>query len=268
MTSVSIITPVYNGERYIENCLQTVIDQDCNCVEHIIVDGNSRDATSNIVQRYTNNYAHIKWLSEPDKGQSDAMNKGIRLAKGKILGILNVDDYYEAGVLNRIVEIFETRSEPSLVVGNCNVWDHAGRLKYVNKPANLGITDLLLGWSINPHPVNPSAYFYHRSLHDRVGWYDVDDHYAMDLAFLLKAVKVATTAYHNEIWGNYREIDGTKTVTDKQRGMSSERARRIRVEHRRQLSIRDQFQVLRLQALHALTRLLKRSFRREKKRNG
>jgi glycosyltransferase involved in cell wall biosynthesis len=268
MNVISVITPVYNGQSHIESCLKSVISQKCDNVEHIIVDGDSNDATIDIVKQYAEDHSHIRWISEPDDGQSDAMNKGIAIARGEILGILNVDDYYEQGVLKRIVELFEKLPEPSLLVGNCNVWDTQGNLKYINKPAKLNIIDLLLGWDINPHPVNPAAYFYHKSLHDIVGGYDTNNHYAMDLDFLLKAARYAATKYIDEIWGNYRELDGTKTAIDKQRGESRERAKEILREHRRKLCIAEQFQFMTLKAYYEYPKLLRRIFNKIQRKSG
>jgi glycosyltransferase involved in cell wall biosynthesis len=188
---ISVITPVFNGDQHIEACIKSVIDQACNNVEHIIIDGGSTDTTVEIIKQYAKKYPHIVWVSEKDNGQSDAMNKGINMAKGNILSFLNVDDYYEPGALNRVNQLFENQPEPSLLVGNCNVWKHNGSLAYVNRPDKLKITDLLLGWSIHPHPVNPSAYFYHKSLHQQIGLYDINEHFALDLDFLLKAVRAA-----------------------------------------------------------------------------
>ncbi len=229
--TLSVITPVYNGEAHIENCLQTVIEQHCSRAEHIVIDGHSDDSTVNIVKKYAAAYPHIRWVSEPDKGQSDAMNKGIAMAMGDILAILNVDDYYEPGVLNRVISLFTDLPAPAMLVGNCNVWCAQGKLKYINKPAKLDITELLLGWKINQHPVNPSAYFYHKSLHDIVGLYDPQNHYAMDLDFLLLAAVSAKTHYVDEIFGNYRLLDGTKTVLDQQRGEAQARSRKIHQKH-------------------------------------
>ena len=108
---ISVITPVYNGERFIEACIQVVIDQQCPDVEHIIVDGGSNDQTVDIIKRYAEQYSHIRWLSEKDQGQSDAMNKGIAIAKGEILAILNVDDDYEVNVLTILLTFFEAEAE-------------------------------------------------------------------------------------------------------------------------------------------------------------
>ena len=76
------------------------------------------------------------------------------------------------------------------------------------------MTDLLLGSDVNPFPVNPSAYFYHRSLTKAIGLFATDEHYVMDLDFILKAVRVANVKYVDEVWGNFRLIVGTKTRTD------------------------------------------------------
>ena len=171
---LSIITPVLNGEKFMEECIKNVIHQKCPFIEHVIVDGGSIDGTVDVIKQYAEQYKHIRWNSEKDKGQSDAQNKGIMMSKGEIISFLNVDDYYEPGVFMRILEIFKTLPEPSLLVGNCNVWDHDGSLREICKPKKLKITDLLMGYAINPHPVNPTSYFYHRSLHDIVGLYDND----------------------------------------------------------------------------------------------
>ncbi len=237
---ISVITPIYNGEKFIESCLQTVINQNCASVEHLIVDGGSIDRTIEIVQRYAQQYPHIRWISEPDRGQSDAMNKGIALAKGEIIAMLNVDDYYEPNVLNRVEEIFKTLPEPSFVSGNCQIWDDEGQLLEVNRPEKLKLFDLVLGLNVNPYPCNPSAYFYHASLHQKVGGYEIADHYAMDLDFILRAVGAAHTVYVDEVWGNYRRIEGTKTVEDLRNGKTNQRVLDLLMRHRKQLSGSDQ----------------------------
>ncbi|MBF2000865.1 MAG: glycosyltransferase [Synechococcales cyanobacterium M58_A2018_015] len=232
---ISVITPVYNGERFIEGCIQAVIKQNCPDVEHIIVDGCSSDRTMEIVKGYAAHHPHIRWLSEPDQGQSDAMNKGIALAKGDILSFLNVDDYYEPNVLNRVTEIFKTLPQPSLLVGNCNVWDRDDHIRFVNKPKHLKLEDLLLGDDVNPMPYNPSAYFYHTSLHQLVGLYDLNEHYCMDLDFLLRAVQVAHLRYVNEVWGNFRRIEGTKTFSIGEQGLLASHSERVLNKYQQQL---------------------------------
>ncbi|WP_138497667.1 glycosyltransferase family 2 protein [Nostoc sp. PA-18-2419] len=247
---ISIITPVYNGEKFIEFCLQVVIKQNFSEVEHIIVDGGSTDKTIDVIKHYANQYSHIRWISEKDQGQSDAMNKGISLAQGAIIGILNVDDFYEPNVIRRIWELFQTLPEPSLIVGNCNIWDHRDRLIQVNKPKRLRTVNLLTEKQINDdgiidtaYPVNPSAYFYHKSLHQQIGLYKVEEDYLMDLDFLLKAVRLAQVKYFNEIWGNYRYYPGTKTFGDITNGTSQTRIRQLFKEYAKTLSLIEQWEI-------------------------
>jgi glycosyltransferase involved in cell wall biosynthesis len=234
---ISIVTPVYNGERFIESCIEVVIAQEYPDIEHVIVDGGSTDRTAEIIQRYAEKHGHIRRISEKDRGQADAMNKGISMAAGEILGILNVDDYYEPNLLTRVARYFETLPEPSLLVGNCNVWDEQGNIIVVNKPAKLKLEDLLLGFFAHPHPVNPSAYFYHTSLHAKVGSYKVEEHYALDLDFLLRAVQVAHVKYVDEVWGNQRLIEGTKTLDDVKSGKIHARMKYYHKLYRRNLPI-------------------------------
>lgn len=241
--ALSIITPVYNGEKFIESCLQTVIEQHCLSAEHLIVDGNSSDRTIEIVQQYAKRYSHIRWISEKDQGQSDAMNKGIATARGEIVGFLNVDDYYEPNVLNRVLDIFQSLPKPSFVTGNCNVWNDAGELKKFNRPVKLKLTDLLLGAEINPPPINPSAYFYHKCLHQTIGLYKLDEHYAMDIDFIFRTVQVAHTKHVDQTWGNYREIEGTKTIVDWRSGEGARRAEALLRTYRNQLPLLSQFQI-------------------------
>ncbi|MEA5573960.1 glycosyltransferase family 2 protein [Calothrix sp. UHCC 0171] len=268
---ISIITPVYNAERFIGSCIQVVIDQNCLNIEHIIIDGGSTDRTVEIVKQYAEKYSHIRWISEKDKGQSDAMNKGIAMAKGEILGILNVDDFYQPNVLNRILKIFPSLPEPTLLVGNCNVLNDQDNIVQINKPNNLNFLALLTGIEhISTFPYNPSAYFYHTSLHQTIGLYKVDEHYAMDIDFILRAVQVATVNYVDEIWGNFRLIKGTKTFNDLQSGQCGYRFFQILKQYRKQLPLSQQIRIntveKRAHLQYFLTKNIKYSMRFLKRR--
>lgn len=237
-TLLSIITPVLNGEKYIESCIKNVIDQHCPNAEHIVVDGGSIDKTMDVVKRYAREYSHLRYISEKDSGQSDSMNKGIAMAEGAIVGFLNADDYYEPDILNQAINIFKMLAKPSLLVGNCNVLDDSGEVRAVNKPSNLNYHDLLCGnEAINPFPFNPSAYFYHKSLHQTIGLYDSDEHFVMDIDFLLRAIQIADIKYMNQTFGNFRYIEGTKTFVDNRQGKGAIRLHNLLEKYRKQLPL-------------------------------
>jgi glycosyltransferase involved in cell wall biosynthesis len=230
---ISVITPVYNGKHFIEGCIQNVIEQANHDVEHVIVDGGSTDGTSEIIAQYASMYTHIRWISEKDQGQSDAMNKGINLAKGKIVNFLNVDDFYEPNTLNRITSLSENLSKPTLLVGNCRILGEEDKLIDINCPRKLDVSSLLRLKS--PFPLNPSAYFYHKSLHETIGLFPVDEHYLMDLDFILKAIPNSEAIYYDEIWGNHRQIQGTKTIGLIQSGDHLNAVKKLILSHSKRL---------------------------------
>lgn len=240
---LSVITPVYNGERFIEFCIKNVMEQKCNKIEHIIIDGGSTDGTIELIRKYADTNAHIRWISEKDKGQSDAMNKGILLAKGEILNFLNVDDYFEPNILNDIIEMFGTLPEPTLLVGNCNVWDDNGKLWFISKPSKINLTNILAERYFESFPMNPSAYFYHASLHKKTGLYKVDENFIMDIDFIIKAVQSANVIYIDKLFGNYRYLKGTKSYDDDKNGNNGTRIKAIVDYYFKQQPIYEQIKI-------------------------
>ncbi len=267
---ISIITPVYNGERFVEQCILNVVAQKCSNLEHIFIDGGSTDKTLEIIASYASHNTHIRWISERDQGQSDAMNKGIRLSKGNILGFLNVDDYYEPDILNRINSIFNGLEDPSFVVGNCNIVNESGEVIVVNKPSRLKLRDLLILPKLTPYPCNPSAYFYHKSLHGLVGVYLETEHFAMDLDFILRAIQEANVYYFDEVWGNFRLCKGTKTFQDMRNGNMHYRIDSIVKKYRRDLSYRQKIEIYIISffsSTKALISAIKKRFKQSPDRN-
>ena len=127
--------------------------------------------------------------------------------------------------------IFDGLPEPSFVLGNCKVFGDGDILIYHNRPRRFGLVRLYCGHGRDDYdqavfPVNPSAYFYHRSLHDKVGMFVLDQHQEMDTDFLLRAVRVAKIRYYDEHWGNQRLVEGTKTLRALQNGSLPEIVRR------------------------------------------
>lgn len=114
--TVSIVTVVFNGEKYLEQTIQSVIGQTYSNVEYIIIDGQSQDSTLEIIKKYENQIDF--WSSEPDEGIYDAMNKGLEKATGDIIAFLNADDWYELDTIESIVDVFSTSENLSFVFGD------------------------------------------------------------------------------------------------------------------------------------------------------
>ena len=118
---VSIITPVRNGIKYLPECIQSVLNQSYPNIEHVIVDGVSTDGTMEMLADYKSKFPdRIRFISEPDKSAGEAWVKGIRLAKGTILGWLGADDTYAPNAIQTVVKFFETNPGTYFVFGGCN----------------------------------------------------------------------------------------------------------------------------------------------------
>jgi glycosyltransferase involved in cell wall biosynthesis len=206
----------------------------------MIVDGGSTDGTVDIIKRHAAKHPHIRWISEKDEGQSDAMNKGIRLAQGEVIGFLNVDDYYEPNVLNDILDIFSQLPVPSFVVGNCNVLNESGEIQIVSSPRQVILKDLLIALASENHsayPVNPVAYFYHKLLHEQIGFYRKELVCEMDLDFLCRAYSsAAKIKYVDQLFGHFRLCPGTKTFKNIQCGKDVIARQRLVRQYKKQLS--------------------------------
>lgn len=179
---VSIITATYNSEKTLRDTIESVMSQDYSDIEYIIVDGKSKDHTLDIVQEYRNRIATV--VSEPDKGIYDAMNKGIRLATGDLIGILNSDDFFiDAHVISQIVEAFE--EEPSLEGVHANLYyvkqDEPSKVvrHWVSSEYKPG--SFFKGW----HPAHPTLYL-RREVYQKYGLFDLNFPLAADFELMLR----------------------------------------------------------------------------------
>lgn len=118
---ISIVTVVFNGEKYLEETIQSVINQTYSNVEYIIIDGGSTDGTLDIIKKYENQIDY--WISEKDSGIYDAMNKGIKTASGEIIAFLNADDRYELSAIENVAQLFINDNSIDFIYGDLNIID-------------------------------------------------------------------------------------------------------------------------------------------------
>jgi glycosyltransferase involved in cell wall biosynthesis len=172
---LTIITPSYNQAGFIEKTLRSVLDQGYENLEYIVVDGGSTDGSAEIIKRYEDRLAW--WVSEPDKGQTDALNKALRRATGDVVAYINSDDYYLPGAFDHAIAGFE-RSGASWVSGVCrfvNVHEDDDHTWVATLPKHGRHR-----WVLDPWAVPQSATFWRRELFERYGPFRDDMHYVFD----------------------------------------------------------------------------------------
>ncbi|MBR2373030.1 MAG: glycosyltransferase [Lentisphaeria bacterium] len=172
---ISIITVCYNSAKTIRRTFESVLNQTFTDYEYIVVDGNSKDGTLDIIKEYEPKFnGRMRWISEPDNGIYDAMNKGIRMAQGEIIGIINSDDYYEFDALQNIAAYSDRKAD--VYYGMCRQLDEQGEITVIRsnhiRLKNRGML----------HP----ACFVSRDAYDKFGLFDLQYKIAADYELLLR----------------------------------------------------------------------------------
>jgi len=203
---VSIITPSFNQSRYIEATINSVLSQDYPNIEYMIVDGGSRDGTVEIVKKYENKLAW--WVSEKDKGQTDAINKGFARAKGEILAWLNSDDTYEPGAISAAVKYLQEHPEAGMVYGDCNFINEDGRVIGKFGAAQTNQKLLRQGYVHIPQ----QTMFFRTELWKQVGPLDPSFYFAMDYDLWTRISARAQLKYVPQTWANFRLHTTGKTI--------------------------------------------------------
>ena len=178
---ISIITVVYNADAFLKECIESIIAQTYSDIEYIVVDGGSTDGTISIINQYSRFITHF--ISEKDEGLYDAINKGIKLATGEVIGILNADDVLAGeNIIKRVAQAFEHHTKIDGIYGDLN-YVHPTKMNIVrawkSKPADF--TAIELGWM----PAHPTLYL-KRNLFEKYGNYALDLGTAADYDLILR----------------------------------------------------------------------------------
>lgn len=207
----SIVTPSLNQGHFIEETICSVLDQKYSNLEYIIIDGGSTDNTLEIIKKYQKHVTY--WESKPDKGQSDAINKGLKRANGEIINWLNSDDFYEPDALFKVAEAFQDQSV-QVVTGRSRIFYQDTKKERYSRGTDIyeGNLAKTIGWARIDQPET----FFRSSVIEKVGYINPSLHYVMDkewwmrflLVFGLKGVRKV-----EDILANFRVHDQSKTCS-------------------------------------------------------
>lgn len=202
---VSIITPSFNQGEFIKATIESVLNQDYPNIEYLVMDGGSTDNTVEILKSYGD---RIQWVSEKDKGQADAVNKGIKRAKGQIIGWLNSDDTYLEGAVSKMVDYLKTHPDTDMVYGEGYYTDKEGNIteRYLTEKYNRNrLAEMCI-------ICQPTAFFT-KEIVERVGMLDVEHQLSMDYELWLRMAKAGKIAYIPDYIATSRMYEENKTLS-------------------------------------------------------
>ncbi|HTP02542.1 MAG TPA: glycosyltransferase family 2 protein [Anaerolineales bacterium] len=203
MTLVSIVTPSYNQAAFLEQTIRSVLEQDHPELEYIVVDGGSTDGSLEIIRCHADQLAW--WASEKDSGQAEAINKGMKRARGEIVGWLNSDDMLLPGAIASAVQGFASRPKAVLVYGDTRAVDAENRTLNVLHYRQLSLADLLC-FEIIGQP----AVFMRRSAFEAAGGLDPSYHFMLDHQLWIKIAQQGEIVHVEQVWAAARYHPGAK----------------------------------------------------------
>jgi glycosyltransferase involved in cell wall biosynthesis len=207
---ISIVTPSFNQAAYIEETLWSVKNQNYPNIEHVVIDGASTDGSVDILHRYASlpNWGHLSWISEPDRGQTAAINKGFRLASGDIFAYLCADDRYAQDVFRFVASHFQSNPAIDLIYGECHFIDEAGTIMRRKRPVYFDRRRLLRANCIWQPTV-----FFRKRVWEVVGPFNENLQFAMDYEYWLRAAQTCSIQSVSAHLADYRLHSSSKTVT-------------------------------------------------------
>lgn len=187
--TISVMTPSFNQADFISQTIHSVLTQNYSHLEYLIIDGGSTDGTLDILRSYS---GRLTWLSEPDHGQAEAINKGLQRATGDILAWLNSDDLYLPGALQCIADFFTRQPDVDMVYGDYHLIDSRGKLLLRKKEIPFDYNILLYGLDYISQPTT----FFRRRVVERVGYLDESLHYGLDWEYWLRIARAGGQVAH------------------------------------------------------------------------
>lgn len=223
---ISIITPSLNQGEFIEETILSVLSQDYPCLEYLVMDGGSSDNTLKVLGKFSD---RIKWVSEADKGQTNAINKGLRLTDGSIVGYLNADDLLLPGSLLKVAGTFTQHPGAMWAIGKCRIVD--GRNNETRKLIT-SYKNLLLelgGFSplVMTNYISQPSTFWRRDVLETVGFLDENLHYVMDYDYWLRLYSRYSPVFIPEYLASFKIHPSSKTTSTGHRNVYIEEEKRV-----------------------------------------
>jgi len=195
--TISIVTPSFQQSAYLETAIRSVLYQDYPASEYYVIDGASSDGSVEIIRKYENRLSG--WISEKDRGQADAINKGFSRCSGDIFGWINSDDFYLSNTFSAVADFFASHPDTDLVYGDVLSLDGYGKLLNVMSFADYDMNDLMT-FRIISQP----AVFFRRTAWEKAGGLDLDYHYLLDHHLWLRIASRGKIAYAHSLWSAAR----------------------------------------------------------------
>jgi glycosyltransferase involved in cell wall biosynthesis len=209
---ITVVTPSFNQARFLEQTIDSVLSQDYPRLKYIIVDGGSTDGSVEIIKKYEKHLAW--WVSEKDRGQTDAINKGFGRARGDVFAWLNSDDTYEPGAVGAAAKLLVNFPEVGMMYANANYIDEAGRIIGRFPAAQTDYRRLRQGYVHIPQ----QTAFFRAALWNQLGPLDPSFFFAMDYDLWTRIAAVTEMKYvHYETWANFRIHSAAKTISNDDR---------------------------------------------------
>lgn len=219
---ISIITTNFNTDKFLERTIKSILSQKGNFeLEYIITDGASTDKSIDIIKKYDKEVKEGKWgkhitykyISEKDKGQSDGINKGLKMATGDLVAFLNSDDVYTEGTLDKVVRYFEENEECMWLTGYCRIINENDKeiKKYITLYKNFNLRRFTFEKLLIEDSIPQPATFWRRKLHDEFGYIDESLHFAMDQDLWARFASKYKLHLIREYLAEFRFTSDTKT---------------------------------------------------------
>ena len=205
---ISIITPSYNQAEFLERTILSVLNQNYPNLEYIIIDGGSTDGSVEIIKKYEKYLSY--WISEKDNGQTDAINKGFKIATGEIFAWINSDDTYLLGTFSKVAKAFQQHPEADLMYGN---------IYFINEDdgiiGKLGLTKLdMAHFVFEGISLAQQAVFCTKDIYNKIGGLNLQYQFCMDFDLFIRITHIGHLRYIPEYLANFRIHKDSKTSTN------------------------------------------------------